>query len=111
MCEQEEEALLCRVAINHDLADAFQLRETNGWKTLHAILESTGERPPKRPRGTAEDEGGGDGFGGANGSFFPFASRLPRRKQSPSSSDERLAKRIAGVRLSDDKRTHEYDGR
>lgn len=39
---KEEEALLCRVAVNHDLAEAFQLREQPGWKTLKAILESTG---------------------------------------------------------------------
>lgn len=47
---QDEEALLCRVASQHDLADSFQLRSTEGWQNLQAILQSTGERIPKRAR-------------------------------------------------------------
>ncbi|KAF8856982.1 nuclear protein localization protein-like protein 4 [Acephala macrosclerotiorum] len=69
---KEEEALLCRVATQHDLADANELVETDGWRTLLTILETTGERPPKRPSPSDSD---GDG---------------------PS---ERLAKRVGGVRL------------
>ncbi|AEO65337.1 uncharacterized protein THITE_2112228 [Thermothielavioides terrestris NRRL 8126] len=39
---KDEEALLCRVATQHDLAESFQLRSTTGWQTLHMILQSTG---------------------------------------------------------------------
>lgn len=34
----------------HDLADYFQLRSTEGWQNLLVILQSTGERAPKRSR-------------------------------------------------------------
>ncbi|KAE9381718.1 NPL4 family protein [Stipitochalara longipes BDJ] len=68
---KEEEALLCRVATQHDLADGNQLLFTQGWATLLAILQTTGERPPKRP---SPDDGDG-------------------------SNTERLAKRVGGVRL------------
>ncbi|PNH38374.1 hypothetical protein VD0004_g8455 [Verticillium dahliae] len=39
---KDEEALLCRVAAQHDLADSYQLRSTEGWQTLQAILSSAG---------------------------------------------------------------------
>ncbi|TAQ86537.1 hypothetical protein B7494_g5140 [Chlorociboria aeruginascens] len=68
--ETAEFPLLCRVATQHDLADGYQLISTGGWATLLTILQSTGERPPKRPSPI-------DGDG----------------------NTDRLAKRVGGVRL------------
>lgn len=55
------------MATQHDLSDGYQLISTPGWATFLAILQSSGERPPKR--------------------------------QSPFNDDERLAKKVGGVRL------------
>ncbi|KAK5939930.1 nuclear protein localization protein 4 [Knufia obscura] len=53
---KEEEAILCRVATEHDQADAMELSRTSGWQTLMAILESYGERPSKRSWPVDEEE-------------------------------------------------------
>lgn len=85
--EQDEESLLCRVATGHDLADAFQLKSTDGWQTLLAILQSTGERIPKRGREELMD------LDRSSGSSSP--SRAPHYDPDT----EHLAKRVAAVRL------------
>jgi nuclear protein localization protein 4 homolog len=74
---QEEEALLCRVAVDHDVGDAMQLAQTDGWKTLMTILDNYGERPLKRPWLSAEDT-------------------APERSRSPS---EQLAKRFKQAKI------------
>ncbi|KJZ76616.1 hypothetical protein HIM_03952 [Hirsutella minnesotensis 3608] len=80
----DEFSLLCRVSSQHDLADSFQLRSTEGWQTLQAILQSTGERIPKRERERDDDP----------------ASSLPRNP-SATGSGEPLAKRFAAFRLNE----------
>lgn len=54
--EQQESALLCKVASEHNQADAKQLAQSSGWQTLMAILESYGERPSKRSWPVDEQE-------------------------------------------------------
>ncbi|KAK2600249.1 nuclear protein localization protein 4 [Conoideocrella luteorostrata] len=88
---KDEEALLCRVASQHDLADSFQLRSTEGWQTLEAILQSTGERLPKRPRD------GDDAATSANSSAYDFSSPYLRAGDS----GEPLTKRFAAFRLNE----------
>ena len=89
-----------RVATQQDLAEAFQLRSSPGWQTLRAILQSTGERIPKRPR-----EAGADVDIVTSAASTPVApaaaaASLPRPVVDPEGP---LAKRIAAVRLNDDR--------
>ncbi|KAK5987303.1 Nuclear protein localization protein 4 [Cladobotryum mycophilum] len=90
---KDEESLLCRVASQHDLADSFQLRSTEGWQTLQAILQSTGERIPKRSRGLDD----------SNSSSSSSSSSLKHLATSDTreSSGEPLAKRFAAFRLNE----------
>ncbi|KAK3299011.1 NPL4 family-domain-containing protein [Chaetomium fimeti] len=105
---KEEEALLCRVATQHDLAESFQLRSTTGWKTLHMILQSTGERLPKRPR-QSEDAavvvGNGSGSGSGGGQLGDGAAASSSSSSYPNDdAREPLAKRFAAVRLNGPRR-------
>ncbi|KAK3311262.1 NPL4 family-domain-containing protein [Chaetomium strumarium] len=92
---KEEEALLCRVAAHHDLAESFQLRSTTGWQTLHMILQSTGERLSKRPRPSDDDQGDGD--------EEQYARSSSSRRADYNDVREPLAKRFAAVRLNEDR--------
>lgn len=60
------------MATEADPADKAKLMKSDGWKTLLTILETSGERPPKRP---SPSDWSGDG------------------------DSDRLAKRVGGVRL------------
>ncbi|QKX53259.1 uncharacterized protein TRUGW13939_00335 [Talaromyces rugulosus] len=88
---KDEEELLARVATTHDPSDGLQLVNTSGWATLVAILQESGERPPKRPLPMARDT--------PVASFAQRHGHLQSRSVSPKSDSERLAKRFKGTSL------------
>ncbi|KAL8807752.1 MAG: hypothetical protein Q9223_002938 [Gallowayella weberi] len=73
---KEEESLLCHVARSHDLAEGFQLLNTPGWATLLAILQESGERPPKRPSPASFPAVGDD--------YFDYSEQLAKRLKGAS---------------------------
>lgn len=79
------------MATTHDPSDGVQLVNTSGWATLVAILQESGERPPKRPLPMARDT--------PVASFAQRHGHLESRSVSPKSDSERLAKRFKGTSL------------
>ncbi|CRK23296.1 hypothetical protein BN1708_013664 [Verticillium longisporum] len=108
---EDEEALLCRVAAQHDLADSYQLRSTEGWQTLQAILSSAGETTPHRDtkpkKRSREPEGHPyapptrSGSVGVNGAGAAGSDTPPHSARIPSEPGEPLAKRFAAFRLNE----------
>lgn len=99
---QDEEALLCKVAANHDLSEGQQLQHTPGWATLLAILKESGERPPKRsftPSSSNNPGARGAGRDGRHQQRAPGGSRGGGGDDNESESSEQLAKRVKRVSL------------
>jgi nuclear protein localization family protein 4 len=88
-----EEALLCKVATEHDVSEGYQLQQTPGWATLLAILKESGERPPKRSYPSSMTST----VRGVANQHHPL-----HRQPSNGSDTGQLAKRVKGVSLKGD---------
>ncbi|PHH55847.1 Nuclear protein localization protein 4 [Ceratocystis fimbriata CBS 114723] len=50
---EDELSTLCKAAVGHNQSVMYDASATSGWRTLQAILQSTGERIPKRQRASS----------------------------------------------------------
>ncbi|KAH7026777.1 NPL4 family-domain-containing protein [Macrophomina phaseolina] len=106
---KDEEALLCRVAAEHNVSDGAQLQHTAGWATLMTILQETGEQPSKRKYSATFTPSSSTPSGpparrkrtlpAANGSGGSGNSGRSTPTNNSASDSERLAKRIKGFSL------------
>ncbi|KAI1096248.1 polyubiquitin-tagged protein recognition complex, Npl4 component [Rostrohypoxylon terebratum] len=90
---KEEEALLCRAATTHDLADTYQVYSMPGFLSLQTIVAETGEITPKdrkRPRKSSEE-----------GRTLSSHSSGAASTNKSLKNSEPLTKRLAAVRLND----------
>jgi len=83
------------------LADTYQLFATPGWQTLEAILQSTGERIPKRPRPASGDGYQLDPASLSSVSPSSVSSSTASLDHQKPRAGEPLTKRLAAVRLNE----------
>ncbi|KKA26738.1 hypothetical protein TD95_000878 [Thielaviopsis punctulata] len=78
----EYESLLCKAGSTHGPTDINSLCKSNGWLSLLTIVQSSGERIPKRPRPPSmsmSQQGGGSSYSGHK---FPSSSSTTEKPGS-----------------------------